>query len=282
MLNRVVFNIDKKLEDEITEKLFAIGASSVSVTGNSGNCIKLEAIIDNDYISLINSNFDKNSFKISEIENEDWVNKWTDNFEGIEINDKINIIPENKQVHDPKNIKPGQIVIKLDPCDAFGNGTHATTFLCLNMLDEIIKENNVKFENLLDIGTGTGVLAICASLLGVNKIDAFDYCKKSVFKAKHNIDLNNCKNINIFQSDLYNIDNFNKKYNLVTANILTKVIIDNIDKVVKLTKNDGYIIFSGISKEWKDEIELLFIKNDLKIIKNYLKDNWLAYLVQKK
>lgn len=276
MLLKVIFNIEKQQEDEYTEKLFAVGAQSVSTIVENKNII-LEAIIAEEQAGLIKDIFAKDKYEVIKIAEQDWKDKWLENYEGILIGDDILIIPEgNESVAEKYNQKP-ETVIMLDPRDAFGCGSHPTTYLCLKIMKKILLKHNI--NTCLDIGTGTGVLAIYANKRGVQDVSAIDNSFDSIDKARYNAKINKCEDITIEQADLFDFNDFSKTYNLVAANILTSIIQKNIDKLIKLMDDKGLLLLSGISLEWADEVLELFESYKLNVIEQLEKDGWLAFLL---
>ena len=131
----------------------------------------------------------------SEIQDEDWANNWKQFFHPERIGEKIVVKPSWEEYTPLDN----DIVIELDPGMAFGTGTHATTSMCIQLLEEYVKPEMKVF----DVGTGSGILAIAASKLGAKDIEAADYDNVAVDVARENIEKNHeCENIKIFQSDL--------------------------------------------------------------------------------
>lgn len=137
---------------------------------------------------------------------------------------------------------------------AFGNGKHPTTYMCLGLLAETLHTGIKKHReeiNLLDVGTGTGILAIAAAAMGVNNIDAFDAslqaykCARNNIEGKYPIHLS-CTDIQSFNPD--------KQYDIITANLMTSLIVAHASKLSSLLKPEGYCIVSGIIDERKNEV----------------------------
>ncbi len=137
---------------------------------------------------------------------------------------------------------------------AFGNGKHPTTYMCLGLLAETLHtgiKNHIEEVHLLDVGTGTGILAIAAAVMGVKDIDAFDTslqaydCARKNVEGKYQIHLS-CTNIQSF--------NPSRQYDIITANLMTSLIVANASKLSSLLKPKGYCIVSGIIDERKNEV----------------------------
>jgi ribosomal protein L11 methyltransferase len=278
MLYKAIFEINKELEDEYSEKIFALGAQSVSASFENDKLL-LEAIFDEELLEIVESSFLENNYEIIKVEEHDWKDKWLENFEGVLIENSVMVIPEGNDSFKHKYEGQAKTIIELDPRDVFGSGSHPTTYLCIKLLKGIFSKN--KIHSLVDIGTGSGVLAIFADKSGVPNIAAFDNSPESVEKSKYNAKLNNCQVIDIYQADLFEFDNFEKKYDVVAANILTTIIQQNIDKLIKLMADAGFMVLSGISTEWRDEVLEIFKKAKLQIVEEDEQEGWLAFLLTK-
>lgn len=270
--------IEASDEDLITEQLFARGASSVSSEKSSKNTIKLTAIFD------FKPNLDglnlKRWYIIERIHEQSWKNLWLRNYQGSEINDHIMILPYNRRNVDRRS---HPFTILLDPRNAFGDGNHPTTFLCLNALDRLLglrtKKQRAEME-ILDIGTGTGILAILCSLMGVRSVTAFDIDTDSIDSARFNSSLNDCENIDFTIADISSFTT-DKSYDIVIANILTKDIQSNFGKLLSFIKKEGTLIVSGISTQWHEEMFDIFISHNAALYDHTEKDDWNCYVLHR-
>lgn len=177
------------------------------------------------------------SIACSEIQDEDWANNWKAYFHPEKIGERIVVKPswEEYAPHD------GEIVIELDPGMAFGTGTHATTSMCVNYLEEYVQPGMQVF----DVGTGSGILAIASAKLGAAHVQAADYDSVAVKVAKENIAENHeTEKISIFQSDL--LKNMTGKADLIIANIIADIIIRMFNDVDAYLNENGAVLTSGI------------------------------------
>ena len=222
----------------------------------------------NKVINIISGLNQKFNLKWSSIQNEDWHLMWKDNFNSIDINNTIKILPDwDYDENSDKNtvfIKPGM---------SFGTGHHETTHL---MIQSIIKYKN-KNLSLLDLGSGSSILSIVAGKLGYQKITAVENdlaCKEDI---KYNLKINSSDRINVCFDDALEWNDFN--YDIVLANI-EKIIIKRIIKNVN--KTNARFIFSGLLKEDEEEVVDYLYSNKFSIDEIKSKDEWIAIDCTKK
>jgi ribosomal protein L11 methyltransferase len=219
---------------------------------------------------LINSTdiIPASSYKIisGEMEENDWTTVWKKFFHTKHIGKNIVIKPPWEKYKKSKN----DIIIEIDPELSFGTGLHGTTRACLEFIEEIADEG--KNKTFLDIGTGSGVLSIAAAKMGFAKIDAFDNQQNSLIATDKNCWLNNVK-INLFEAELGKIV-FDKKYDVVAANMITSVLLPNIDSIISALKPGGILILSGILENQYPEILEKISNRGLKEIKSKIYDEW--------
>ena len=264
--------IPSKLEDEFTLKLISAGVTSFCFEKIS-RVLYLKIYSDSPEPSEI---IDRNCLEnVSEIHDSDWKNKWAEGYAGHELTENIFVVPPG--ISPPE--KKYKYIIQIDPEDSFGDGHHPTTRLCGVLLEQILGQSCSPGElSFLDIGTGSGVLAIQAALSGVRDIELFDYDKDSVVKADKNLSLNGIPGVRASLQDLYTFSSI-KKYDIITANLLSKIIEDNIQILKSLLKPDGFLILSGISSKWGKDMIILFENSGLKIISHKKLEEWEGFVV---
>jgi ribosomal protein L11 methyltransferase len=164
--------------------------------------------------------------------------------------------------------------VEINPGWAFGTGNHVTTRLCIKVLESLFKERRV--EEVLDVGCGSGVLAICAVVLGANKALAVDIESTSVWEAKVNVEKNG------FSSDIQVLcgssDVANGEFDLIVANILADAILSIDEELKSKLKPDGLLLVSGIHEARKGEIVDRFRGLGLYIEIELSEDGWVALL----
>jgi ribosomal protein L11 methyltransferase len=174
------------------------------------------------------------SYEITLIPQKNWNEVWESNFEPIEISDKIFV---RATFHQPKPEFPYEIVI--DPKMAFGTGHHQTTAMML----ELMLENDFSNKRVLDMGCGTGILAIMASKLGATIITAIDYDPVCYTSTIENSQLNNSDNVNALCGSKEVIPD--EKFDIILANINRNILLDQMQRYSDALENTGVIYFSG-------------------------------------
>lgn len=194
-----------------------------------------------------------------------WNEYWEKNFQPVSVTDRMII---KAPFHDVNEKYEYEII--LEPKMSFGTGHHPTTWL---MLAEML-DLEIEGKDVLDIGCGTGILAVFASMKNAGKILGFDNNDWAYNNALENIKLNNTNDIEIVLGDIDNMDT-SVKYDIILANINRNVILAEMSKYVGLLKPGGHILFSGILIENKPEIHEEALKNDLISINNFEKEKWI-------
>lgn len=206
------------------------------------------------------------------VDDEDWNENWKKNFKAFEVGNKLAVCPSWETYENRDNRK----VISLDPGAAFGTGAHATTYLCLSMLEDLVNDKT----SLLDIGTGSGILAVAACLLGARNAVGVDIDELAVETAKKNAAANGAdKKTRFLSGDL--ADKIDGKYDIVCANIVADVVMRLFDSVKDFMTDEGYLLVSGIIDLRADEVEKSAAEHGLKIIKAPTREEWHAYLLKK-
>ena len=201
----------------------------------------------------------------------DWSKKWKEHWKPSKISNRIVICPTWEEYQ----AKDDEIIVNIDPGNAFGTGTHATTQLCVNACEKYMQKNSV----VADIGTGSGILAICAMKLGAVDADAVDTDDTAVETSKINASVNG-ENTITFQTATSDVLP-SEKYDFVFANILHNVLAMIMPDLKRIMKKGAKIVLSGIL-EGKEGVVLEAIeKNNLKMIEEMRQKEWVAFVVQK-
>lgn len=172
--------------------------------------------------------------------------------------------------------------ITIDPGYSFGDGRHATTWLCVKFLVEHlsgISPGDRGRHSLLDAGTGTGVLSIIAARFGITDIDAVDIYHHAIQCAAGNCAANDCRCIRLHESDLATFSP-GRRYDIITANLVTSVIIANVGMLAAHLKPGGVIIASGVSSGNDETVRHHFRSAGLSVADAVLRDGWFGYLLK--
>ena len=214
------------------------------------------------------------SFSIEEssIEEINWNEEWEKKINVIEVSDKIVIKPTFRE-YEPK---PDQFVITIDPKMSFGTGEHETTKLVLQLLDKHIAEA----KRVLDVGCGTGVLGIAASLFGAEEVVGIDNDEWCIENGNENIALNNVESkVEVRLSEIGNVKD--EPFNLILANINKHILVDIAKSIVDLTISKGTIILSGLLSTDREDILKIYSNFDLKLIDENQLGEWIALVFEK-
>ena len=269
MIVRVSARLPRRAEKKITAALFAAGALSVerslAVSGSP-----LSALADEsrrDAVLDVLSPYDPSC---EPVEERDWQNEWISSFEGGEIAPGVTVIPSGGRT------APEGISIVIDPRDAFGAGTHPTTRLCARLLLDAVSRFSPR--SFLDIGTGTGILAILASKLGVKRVEGYDIDGAAVVRAQENIRANGCLDVKLYEASIHASA---EQFGLVCANVNSAVIERYFEEIIVSVDPLGALILSGIGSEWRRDLERLFAMHNLSVVSSLEEDGWLGYLLRR-
>ncbi len=206
---------------------------------------------------------------------EDWAKAWRKQFHVLHIGERMVICPTWLQ-YSPK---PGELVVRLDPSMAFGTGLHPTTRMCLELLERLVRPG----MHVLDLGTGTGILAIAAAKLGAGRVKALDIDPVAVGIARENTSLNGVEARVIPGEGTINTANTVSRpaYDLIVANITAKTIIELAHAMVLLLRPRGMIIAGGILQGQATEIEEGFSQRGARVRQVVDIDDWRTLVFEK-
>lgn len=208
------------------------------------------------------------------VSEEDWADSWKKYYKPIKTGKKIVIVP----VWEEYNPAPGETVVLMDPGMAFGTGTHETTRLCAALLEKYMKSG----DTMLDVGCGSGILAICAAKLGAAQCFACDIDPNAVRVAKENIEINNTPCVRAEVSDLLaHTDRADGGYNICCANIVADVIIRMAPDIGAFIADNGFLIVSGIIVERADETVDALKKAGWELYDEMRENGWFAGVMKK-
>ncbi|MBO5726717.1 MAG: 50S ribosomal protein L11 methyltransferase [Clostridia bacterium] len=210
---------------------------------------------------------------VNGIKDSDWAENWKKFFKVTPIGERLVICPLWEEYENTEN----KTVLKIDPGAAFGTGTHATTYLCLQLLDKYVS-NGV---SVLDIGCGSGILGVASVLLGAKMADGVDIDLTAVKVAKENAVINNVQSKTRFiDGDL--AEKIDGKYDIICANIVADIIMRLNSNIEDYMKEDALYITSGIIDIRADEVKESFKNHGLTIVEELKKDNWYAFALKRR
>jgi ribosomal protein L11 methyltransferase len=210
---------------------------------------------------------------------EDWTESWKSYFEPQHIGQRTVIVPTWRE-YIPK---PGELIIHLDPGMAFGTGLHATTRLCLAAIEREIKPGT----RALDVGTGSGILAISMAKQGASQIVAIDIDPVAVHVAQDNLVLNNISQVTVAQETLAssmagdNPIHYGQDYDLLTVNIFADVIIAMARAISQALRQGGMFIASGIIASRAEDVALALAQVGLMVENCQQEDDWVVLVGHK-
>ena len=203
---------------------------------------------------------------------EDWINNWKQYFKPIPVGQKLLIRPTWEEVQD----SGGRTVLDLDPGLAFGTGTHETTRLCMELLEQYVRPG----MNVLDVGCGSGILSVAALLLGADKAVGVDIDELAVKTAVENAEINHVENR--FTGICGNLtDQVTGTYDIVVANIVADVIIMLTKDVEQFMKPDTVYLMSGIIDTREQDV-LAAVEEHFTIIDRKEEKGWVALSAKRK
>ncbi len=206
---------------------------------------------------------------LDEKENQDWSKKWKEKWTVTHVTDRIAVVPSWIN-YEPKE---NEITITLDPGCAFGTGTHQTTQLCMKAIEKHLKPG----DTMADIGTGSGILAVCAMKFGAKSAYGCDNDETVIDVCLENAKINNVK----CKFELKTADKLTEKYDFVCANILHNVLAEIMGDLKNIMKNNAKLVLSGILDEKKQVVIDAIEKFGLTVIETNYQDQWVSFVVIK-
>ena len=215
-------------------------------------------------------NIAPSKIEISEVRREDWAESWKKHFKPLRIGSTLLIKPSWIKLKPAK----GQAVVVLDPGLSFGTGQHATTSFCLR---QIVANRPAKTaRSFLDVGTGSGILAIAAAKLGYQPVDAFDFDPVAVDVAKQNAAANKLSSsITFTRADLTKLpQNSRKKYDLVCANLIYDLLVQDNQKIANRVAPGGILVLAGILATQFEKVRESFENLGMRLVKDKVEKEW--------
>ena len=221
-----------------------------------------EQILDD--INILRSDEFSITYEKDVIEQTNWNKEWEKNFNPIQVDGQVSI---RAPFHDNPNL---QYDIIIEPKMSFGTGHHETTHMMIQHLMDLDLDN----KKVLDMGCGTGILAIFAEMKGAKPIDAIDIDSWCYENSIENCERNHCSHINVYEGDASLLKN--KKYDLIIANINRNILLNDIQIYSSCLNDKGVLLLSGFYKEDIPIIDAETSKYKLLLEKTIERNNWAA------
>lgn len=206
-------------------------------------------------------------FYFNDVAEEDWANNWKQYFKPEKIGKRTVVKPTWEEY----TKKDDELIIEIDPGMAFGTGNHATTALCINVLEEYVKPG----MEIIDVGTGSGILAVQAALLGAERVQALDFDPVAVKAAGENVALNHLEDkITVRHSDL--LKEADIKGDIIIANIVADIIIRLLPDVPQYLKGEKIFISSGIIDTRRDDVLAVYEQVGFDVLEVREDKGWVA------
>ena len=220
-------------------------------------------------IQILASNEFKITYEFNEIEQVNWNAEWERNFNPIIVDD---VCAVRAPFHEKFQTKYDIII---EPKMSFGTGHHETTHM---MIQHILKNDFID-KTVLDMGCGTGVLAILAEMKGAKKLDAIDIDNWCYLNSVENVERNNCHNISVYEGDVSLLTN--KNYDIIIANINRNILLQDIPQYTTCLNPKGLLFLSGFYFDDIPVIEELCNKYNLKLVDTLQRNDWVALKFEK-
>jgi ribosomal protein L11 methyltransferase len=280
----ITLDVSRDAEEEASALLFELGSTGIVTLEETSKSLKLGAYFN----EMANAGRIKTSVEavlkragrgdalisctISAVPDQDWMQKWKEGFEAVEIGDRLVVAPSWKL--------PGKgerrVVIQIDPGMAFGTGTHETTRLCLEAI-----EREWHGGSLLDVGTGTGILAIAAALLAPDsRVVALDVDPQAIGVARENIAINGVSaSVELLEGQPLN--QAGESFDVVVANLTAEVIVALMDDLAGCLAPEGLMILSGILSELAEDVERSLVASGLTVRERREAGEWCAVMARR-
>ncbi|MDR0846024.1 MAG: 50S ribosomal protein L11 methyltransferase [Lactobacillales bacterium] len=226
-----------------------------------------------DELSSFGLDIGPGTVELSAVKDDEWATAWKKYYHPVRLTRYLTVVPSWEN-YTPE--QADELVMKLDPGMAFGTGTHPTTRLTLQALEASIRGG----ETVVDVGTGSAVLAIASKLLGAGDVYAYDLDEVAVRQAAENVNLNNL-DINLAASNLLQSQKKEVKADLILANILADILILLFDDAEQVLKDDGKLIISGVIEEKVDFVLEHAAKAGFKVEQRLIEGDWNAIILIK-
>jgi ribosomal protein L11 methyltransferase len=226
----------------------------------SGICDRLSGFSDVLRTSGLAPDF---SFEYSLLPEKDWNETWKKTFTPIDIGENLTIIPSWLKKDTDR------VTVIIDPGMVFGTGYHETSRTCLVLIEKLSKGEHK--ESCLDIGTGSGILAIGAAKLGFRQVTAIDIDPMAIDAAKRNVEENGLTNVVVREGDIFSVDG---RFDLIVANLLSGILVDIAPDIFSRLKPEGKAVLSGMLTGQEDEVIKACENQGLTLTETIINGQW--------
>lgn len=274
---QLVVRTDQVKAFQIVEKIEPIAlTSSLFLKNENQGQWEVCALFDSLHLAELSTQGfpEECEWQILPLEDRDWVKENRESFPPLEIG-SFYIYGS----HLKENLLPNKICLQLDASTAFGSGEHATTKLCLQAIEELSTDHT--FSHPLDIGCGTGILALAMASLLKKPVDAVDNDPEAIEKTRYNAEVNGLSSlIRAWVSEGWkNVPN--KKYDLVVANILAGLLCELAPSMARGMQSQGHLILSGLLDTQADQVIITYESHNFALIHQLQMNEWVALIMRK-
>ncbi len=209
----------------------------------------------------------------AEITDSGWAEKWKEHFRARKVGRKLVIKPSWEEFHAAE----GDVVLTVDPGQAFGTGTHETTRMCLRFIEDVFERAPSSPRKVLDIGTGTGILGIAAARLGAERVIGIDTDPVAVEVAEKNAALNGVEAA--FRSEGTVLSSIEGEFDLVLGNLIAEILVDLAGELVARCAPEGRLVLSGILTEKSGWVVEEYAGHGASLIEKATDGQWAALLL---
>lgn len=278
-------SVTRRIEEVARSLLFDLGTSGILTMWEGSDRITLGAyfelepkIVDR-FLASIEAEFARTAHgsdllhvRFSEVPEEDWMQKWKAGFEHVDIGRRLTVGPSWKEAGSKHE---GRISIKIDPGMAFGTGTHETTRLALDLI-----ERNWRGGSFLDVGTGTGILAIAAALLAPDSsVIAIDVDPVAVDAARDNVLRNEVlEQVKVREGRARSLAG--RRFDMLAANLTAESIVAELPELARCVAPSGSMVLSGILSDFARDVERAGRNSGLVSVERNEAAEWTAFVMR--
>ncbi len=261
----------------VSDELWSLGASGVEerdastlIQGGEAGVTLVASFADEGQAARVVAHFGaRHEARVEVVVGDAWAHAWRDYFKPTRIGRRLVIRPSWEEV-DPR---PGEVVLTIDPGNAFGSGIHETTRLCLREVDRRVRDG----DRVLDVGCGSGVLSVAALLLGADRARAVDVDPDAVRVSIENARINRV--VSRLRVSTTPIERLRGEYDLVLANIQAHVLIPMAEDLMARTAKTGTLVLSGVLAEAREEVLAAFAPMKRRLVAR--EGEWVALILKR-